>query len=79
MPKLYPKLYKVTLAGLHSSFDRDYGTTYVLAKDPSDAYNKVKQFLDEMDYGYEKDRVLHTIEFLADTDIDSPSRHLMFI
>jgi len=59
---IVPKLYKVTLRGMQKS----YGTSYVVANDPDEAYKKVKNFLDKEDIGFRVDRELYTIELLAE-------------
>lgn len=57
------KLFKVILQG----YGR-YGTSYVMAKDPTSAYKKVKDYLDDNDLGFPKDRELESIELIADSD-----------
>lgn len=52
------KLYKVNLTGLSSS--------YVIAQNPDEAYNKVRKFLDDKNFGVPKDRCLYTIELVAE-------------
>jgi len=62
------KLYRVTLRGTTYSFSRggmDYATSYVIAEDPSQAYEKVKKKLDEYNVGSSNDRELDKIELLA--------------
>lgn len=56
------KLYRVTLKGMHS----DYGISYVVAYDLTEAYAKVRKFLDDHDIGFSKYRELDRIELLAD-------------
>lgn len=73
------KLYKVELTGMtHSVSGPIYGVSYVVAKDPSEAYEKVKVFLDSNDLGFDKDRQLKTITLMADTDLYRHD-HLLFI
>ena len=69
-------LYKVTLRGMtYSSTGMVHGVAYVVAGNPSEAYNKMRKHLDKKDIGFRRDRELHTIELLAsdyeynDTDI----------
>lgn len=62
------KLYKVTLKGMnYSSTGVIYGSSYVVAEDPNEAYKKVRKFLDENGIGFSKDRELDKIELIADT------------
>lgn len=46
----------------------DYFHPYVLANDPTEAYNKAKKVVDEKDYGFASDRELKSIELIADDD-----------
>ena len=57
------KLYLVKLRGMQTSA---YGKAYVVAKDPTDAYEKVRTRLDIEDVGYSQDRELESIELLAE-------------
>jgi len=62
------KLYKVTLRGMtYNSTGIAYGVSYVIAKDPNEAYQKVRKFLDEKDIGFSKYRELDKVELIADT------------
>jgi hypothetical protein len=65
----YPKLYKVTLTGL-----MNYRISYVIAGNLDEAYKKVRQYLDQRDYGLRQERALKCIELLAEdyeyTDIN---------
>jgi hypothetical protein len=67
------KLFRVTLRGLYAT---KYGASYVVAPDPTTAYQMVRAKLDDKDYGFDKDRELHSIELLADSGYlhDSPSQ-----
>lgn len=55
------KLYKVTIQG-----SGKYHEQYVVADNPDNAYNLVRNFLDENDLYFRKDRALDTIQLLAD-------------
>lgn len=57
------KLYKVTIKGMIIS---EYHEFYVCAPDATEAYCKVKEYLDGNNLGSERDRELHTIEFIAE-------------
>lgn len=73
------KLYKVTLKGMTwSSTGTIYGVSYVVAKDPTEAYDKVRVFLNKGDIGYSKDRELHTVELLAEETQYPDSKHILF-
>lgn len=70
------KLYKVTLRGMtYSSTSGAYGVSYVVAKDPDEAYRKVRAFLDEKGLGFRRERELDKIELLAEEKqyTDSPA------
>jgi hypothetical protein len=42
------------------------GIYWVIAKDPTDAENKLMDLLDKADYGFSKDRVVKEIHLIAD-------------
>ena len=64
------KLYLVTLRGMTGSATGiAEGISYVVATNSDEAYNKVRNRLDEKDYGFKKDRELYKVELLA-TDYD---------
>ncbi len=61
------KLYRVTLKGMTcSSTDTNYGISFVVAEDPTQAYERVKKFLTDDDIGFSKDREMDKIELIAD-------------
>lgn len=64
------KLYLVSLKGMRSAIGSNinYGRSYVLADDPTSAYEKVKKFLGKEDLGFAHERQLESIELLADED-----------
>ena len=55
------KLYRVTLIGMLSS----EGISYVVASDPTEAYDKVRTRLDKKDIGFRNYRELNKIELIA--------------
>jgi len=62
----HQNLYKVTLRGMTwSSTGMVHGIAYVVATDPTEAYNKLKNYLEKKDIGFRKDRELQTVELLA--------------
>ena len=71
-------LYKVRLVGLHSAIFINYQTSYVLAKDSSAAYKKVRKFLDNEDLGFASDRTLNSIELVAEDARYPESRTMLF-
>ncbi len=42
------------------------GEFYVVAKDPTNAYKKIRTDLDDRDYGFSKDREMETVELIAE-------------
>lgn len=61
------KLYRIKLKGLHGAgIDTDYGHPYVVANDPNEAFKKVQDYLNVKDYGFSSERVMDTIELLAE-------------
>lgn len=62
------KLYRVTLKGMtYNSTGVAYGSSYVIAENTDEAYQKVRMFLDENDLGFSKDRELDKVELIADS------------
>lgn len=57
-------LYKLILRATHSQ----YSPCFVVAEDPTSAYNKVRQYLDEKDYFFRSERELESIELIASAD-----------
>lgn len=57
-------LYRVTLVGMHQT----HGISYVVASDPSMAYEIVYDDLNERNIGYRKDRVLSKVELIASNE-----------
>jgi hypothetical protein len=55
-------LYRVTLRGLIMS---PWGTSYVVATDPTAAYEAVRVKLERRDYGFRTDRELSKVELIA--------------
>lgn len=61
------KLFRVTCKGMQYSITGPaYGVSYVIAKDPSQAYERVRHFLDTEDLGYTSDRELEKVELIAE-------------
>ena len=69
------KLYFVTLRGGGNR----YKTSYVIAKDPEEAYQKVKEFLDENDLCFTNDRELSTISLLAEATDYPRCEQILFV
>ena len=62
------KLYRVKLRGMqHSTVSTRYGISYVVAEDPTKAYNLVKKYVDDEDLGFSQDREMESVELLAET------------
>lgn len=62
------KLYRVTLRGMYyATTGTNYGTPYVIAEDPTSAYEMVKAYLDKEGLGFSHERELDKIELLAET------------
>lgn len=65
------KLFKVTLKGfaaLNSNGGASKKILFVLALDPTSAYNTVRDDYTKQDYGYAHDRVLESVELIAEMD-----------
>lgn len=61
-------LYKVTLQGMNDVVFSGmcYGTSYVVARDPTAAYKIVRNFLDSQNIGFIDKRQLKSIELIAE-------------
>jgi len=61
------KLYRIRLKGLHGAMvGNDHSESYVIARDPTDALNKVQSYLNERDIGFKNEREMDSIELLAE-------------
>lgn len=59
-------IYRVTCRGMHSNaVGYANGVVYVLADDPTTAYEKVKERLDQRNLGVARDRELAKVELIA--------------
>jgi hypothetical protein len=67
-------LYRIHLTG----FIKRFSGSYVIAENPTDAYEVVKAFLDREEYGYSSDRALSNIEVIADSDEHGDSPYMLF-
>ena len=62
------KLFRVTLRGMTGySSGVIHGVNYVIANDPTEAYESVRRYLDEKDIGFNKERELDNIELIAES------------
>ena len=68
-------LYEVILRGMQN----DYGSSYVVATDPTSAYNIVRKFLDDNDIGFSGDRELSKIALLAGTNRYNDTGKILYI
>jgi hypothetical protein len=60
-------LYRVTLAGMTTKTSGvAWGNPYVVAASPNQAVRKVQEYLVDRDLGFESERVLRSVELLAD-------------
>ncbi len=74
------KLYRVTLRGLNGwEAGVSYGVSYVVAKDPTEAYQKVRDYLDEKKYGFGYERELEKIELLAEAYDYAMCKTMLFL
>jgi len=61
------RLFRVNLRGFGGfTTGVNYQSSYVIAENPDEAYQKVRRWLDKKDYGFYKDRELASVELLAD-------------
>ncbi len=74
------KLYRVTLKGMtYSSTGVIHGVSYVVAENSDEAYQKVRTFLDEKDFGFSGDRELDKVELIADTSQYTDVKTMLFL
>jgi hypothetical protein len=74
------KLYKVFLRGMRSSAcSTVYGESYVVADNSDAAYKMVREYLDNNDIGFQGDRVMGSVELLAEEGHYPPCRTMLFI
>jgi hypothetical protein len=69
------KLFLVKLRGLREHLR----ISYVVAKDPTEAYEKVRTFFSGEDIGFRSDRELDSIELIAEQGRYHDARHTLFI
>jgi hypothetical protein len=61
------KLYRVLLKGMHGNVvSTHYGHPYVIADTPTEALEKVQDYLTKRDIGFVHEREMETIELLAE-------------
>ena len=60
------KLFKVNLRGLSSVTGINYQESYVVAEHATEAYEKIRAFLDTEDYGFDHERELLSVTLLAE-------------
>lgn len=61
-------LYLVTVRGLAwNGVGMDYQHSYVVAEDPTTAYQKVRVYLDERDLGFPREREMDSVKLLANS------------
>lgn len=56
-----------------------HNNCYVLAEDPTTAYNKVRNFLDDEEIGHPRARALDSIEVVADMNKLQDSHPIMHL
>lgn len=69
------KLYKITLQGCHPCYNK----SYVVAEDPTSAYQMVRDYLDGEDIGYTGGRELKSVELIAENEDYPECEHKLFI
>jgi hypothetical protein len=71
------KLYLVTCRGMHTSAVSSvaHGIAYVVAPDPTTAYEMLRSYLEEEELGFEWERELDRIELLAEASEFPACRH----
>lgn len=64
------KLYLVRCHGMQTTAGGQvaWGQAYVAADDPTEAYRKLRAFLDKEDLGFSQEREMLSIELVADSE-----------
>lgn len=74
------KLYRVTLKGMHGkTTSTNYGSPYVVAEDLTLAYQTVREYLDQNDFGFSHEREVDKVELLAETGDYPECRQQLFL
>lgn len=73
------KLYKVKIKGGYSIVSINYNEAYIVAKDPTQAYDKYRKFLDKNDICFESQREMVSITLIADVDRYNDCHTLLFL
>jgi hypothetical protein len=74
------KLYRVQLRGMqYNTTGPVRGISFVVAHSSDEAYQKVRKYLDEKDYGFSSERQLQSIELLAEELEYTEAPHLLFL
>ncbi len=70
------KLHRVSLRGMSGTA---YGVSYVVAGNSDEAYQKVRSWLDDHDYGFRHERAMDSVDLLADTDHYNDTGTMLFL
>lgn len=69
------RLFKVYVRGAITGFN----PSYVIATDPTSAYDKVYDFLERKKWGFSKERILQSIELIAEASEYTATEHMLFL
>lgn len=69
------KLYKVTCLGMTDK----HGIAYVVANDAESAYRKLRNYLDERDYGFDFQRRMDSVELIAEDYTYHDTKHRLIL
>ena len=72
------KLYTVTIRGGHNAPETDYHESFVIAESPNEAYDLVRNFLDERKLCFPDQRELESITMLAEATRYPKCKKLLF-
>ena len=73
------KLFRVNLTGLNNITGVNLQSSYVIAEDANLAYEKVRKYLDEKDYGFRDDRAMESVQLLAEDYEYTETRVRLFL
>lgn len=73
------KLYRVKLTGIHGTTSTNYNESFVVADNPAEAYEIVREYLNKEDIGFSRERCLDTVKLVAEQCSYPECRTMLFI
>ena len=74
------KLFLVKIKGIHQGgFGINYNETYVIAADPTSAYDKLRKYLNDNDIGYRREREMESVHLIAEDKQTTNTETLLIV